>query len=58
MTWPTGDPCPECGETMAVGAVGQPGDTITWQSCSDCHIGWGPWTGYVETDGAAEAADD
>ena len=56
MPWPTGDPCPECGELMDVGAVGNPGETITWQDCEDCGIGWGPFTGFVpldedETDG-------
>jgi hypothetical protein len=48
--WPSGDPCPECGELMDVGAVGNPGETITWQECEDCGIGWGPFTGFVDTD--------
>jgi len=48
--WPNGDPCPKCGELMDVGAVGNPGETITWQECEDCGIGWGPFTGYVDTD--------
>lgn len=47
MSWPTGDPCPDCEEPMDVGAVGNPGETITWQSCEDCGIGWGPYTGFV-----------
>lgn len=47
--WPEGDPCPECGDLMDVGAVGNPGETITWQECEDCNIGWGPFTGYVDT---------
>ena len=51
MSWPTGDPCPKCGEPMDVGAVGNPGETITWQECKECSIGWGPFTGYVATDG-------
>ena len=53
--WPTGDPCPECGDPMDVGAVGNPGETITWQQCEDCGIGWGPYTGHVDLD--AEEAD-
>jgi len=48
--WPDGDPCISCGEPMEVGAVGNPGETITWQECEDCGIGWGPFTGYVDTD--------
>jgi len=53
MSWPDGDPCPECGEEMTVGAVGGRGHSIAWEACRQCHIGWGPWTGYVETEGAA-----
>lgn len=48
--WPDGDPCIDCGELMEVGAVGNPGETITWQECEDCGIGWGPFTGYVDID--------
>ena len=47
---PTGDDCPECGETMEVGAWGLPEESITWQECDDCRIGWGPFTGYVDLD--------
>lgn len=50
MTWPTGDACPECGRPMDVGAVGLPGETITWQQCDGCRIGWGPFTGFVDLD--------
>lgn len=46
--WPDGDPCPECGELMDVGVVGTPAETITWQQCDDCRLGWGPVTGYVD----------
>lgn len=59
--WPTGDPCPECGEPMDVGAVAPIGEAITWQECDDCGIGWGPFTGYVDTDeetGDAELVTD
>ena len=56
MSWPDGDPCPECGELMDVGAVGNPGENITWQECDDCQIGWGPFTGYVELDEEEAAA--
>ncbi|WP_435346061.1 hypothetical protein [Haloarchaeobius sp. HRN-SO-5] len=48
--WPTGTPCPECGEPMDVGAVSTPGDSITWQQCDECGLGWGPFTGYVTLD--------
>lgn len=48
--WPSGDACPECGDLMNVGAVGTPGETVAWQECEDCGIGWGPFTGYVDTD--------
>lgn len=53
--WPTGDPCPECSEPMDVGAVGFPGETITWQECEDCNVGWGPLTGYVDTSEECDA---
>lgn len=45
--WPEGDPCPDCGELMDVGAAGSPGG-ITWQECEECQIGWGPWTGFCD----------
>ena len=45
---PEGDPCPACGDQMDVGAVGNPGETITWQSCDECEIGWWPFTGWVD----------
>ncbi|WP_311170633.1 hypothetical protein [Halobellus ordinarius] len=47
---PMGHPCPECGDLMDVGAWGLPGESITWQQCDDCRIGWGPFTGYVDLD--------
>jgi len=48
--WPSGDPCPNCGELMDVGAISNPGEDITWQECEDCGLGWGPFTGLVEVD--------
>lgn len=48
--FPVGDPCPSCGSSMDVGAVGLPDETITWQQCEDCRIGWGPFTGFVDLD--------
>lgn len=35
---------------MDVGAVGLPDETITWQQCDGCRIGWGPFTGFVDLD--------
>jgi hypothetical protein len=48
--WPDGDPCPECGDLMDVGTVGNPGETVSWQECEDCRLGWGPFTGFVDLD--------
>jgi hypothetical protein len=40
---------------MDVGAVGvdpNGAESITWQECEECSIGWGPFTGYVDTEEA------
>lgn len=46
--------CAECGRRMEVGAKGYgplEGETITWAECECCPVGWGRYTGWVQTDG-------
>lgn len=49
--WPNGNLCPVCCDRMDVGAVGNDpifGETISWQKCENCQLGWGPFSGYVD----------
>jgi hypothetical protein len=40
---------------MDVGAVGNPGETITWQQCDECGVGWGRYTGWEDLETEADA---
>lgn len=52
---PMGPPCRDCGDRMEPGAAGVDAhgvESVSWATCADCALGWGPFTGFVELGGA------
>lgn len=53
---PMGPPCRECGDRMDPGAAGVDAhgvESVSWATCEDCGLGWGPFTGFVDLEEGA-----